>query len=114
MCDTLRLYGYTVLEARHGIEALQSATQHAGPIHLLVTDVVMPGMSGSEVAAHLSSQRPGVKVLYTSGYAEAGIVQHGVLDPGIAFLRKPFTPKALACAVREVLDAPQKSSKPAA
>jgi len=103
--DALQLQGYTVLEARHGIEALLIGHQHAGPIHLLVTDVVMPQMSGREVVKQLVAQRPSLKTLYVSGYTENAIVHHDILDPGTFFLPKPFTPDALARKVREVLDA---------
>jgi len=102
---TLERYGYAVLEARHGVEALVVAAQHPGPIHLLVTDVVMPQMSGPQVALQLASGRPDMKVLYMSGYADHAVVHHGVLDPGAAFLHKPFSLEVLASKVREVLDA---------
>jgi len=96
--------GYTVLVAAGGAEALQLATQHAGPIDLLVTDVVMPEMSGRELVHRLAEQRPQTRVLYMSGYADEAIERHGVLDPGTAFIQKPFTPAGLARKVREVLD----------
>jgi PAS domain S-box-containing protein len=96
--------GYTVLVAPEGREALRLAEQHAGPIHLLVADVVMPGMSGREVGLLLAPTRPEMKVLYVSGYADESIVQHGVLEPGLAFLQKPFSADALARKVRELLD----------
>ncbi len=99
--------GYTVLVSANGPEALRVAAQHAAPIHLLVTDVVMPGMSGREVGLLLAPRRPEMRVLYLSGYADESIVHHGVLEPGLAFLQKPFTPEGLARKVREVLDAPQ-------
>jgi PAS domain S-box-containing protein len=102
--EILEMSGYAVLEARHGAEALEVSNQHAGPIHLLVTDVVMPQMSGRELAQRLATLRPDVKVLYMSGYTDDAIVRHGVLASGIAFLSKPFTPDALALKVREVLD----------
>ncbi len=96
--------GYVVLEARQGAEALEISNRHAGTIHLLVTDVVMPQMSGRELAQRLATLRPELKVLYMSGYTDDAIVRHGVLASGIAFLSKPFTPNALALKVREVLD----------
>jgi PAS domain S-box-containing protein len=101
----LRSHGHTVLEASRGEEALATCQQHAGPIHLLLTDVVMPGMSGGQLAKRLASLYPEMKALYMSGYANGGIVHHGVLDADAAFLQKPFTPDALARKVREVLDA---------
>jgi PAS domain S-box-containing protein len=102
----LETHGYAVLAAADGPEALHVAEHHAGTIHILVTDVVMPGMSGREVGRRLAAERPGMRVLYVSGYADDLIVNHGVLEPGLAFLQKPFTPEALARRVREVLDAP--------
>jgi CheY-like chemotaxis protein len=102
--EVLEAHGYTVLEARHPGEALLIGEQHGGPIHLLLTDMVMPQMSGRELATRLTRLRPEVKVLYMSGYTDTGIVHGGALDPDTAFLQKPFTPDALARHVREVLD----------
>ena len=104
--DILQGSGYTVLEARQGNEALLVLERHAGPVHLLVTDVVMPQMGGRALAERLASLRPEMKVLYVSGYSEAAIAQHGVLDPGTAFMAKPFTADELTRKIREVLDAP--------
>jgi two-component system cell cycle sensor histidine kinase/response regulator CckA len=102
--ETLRLHGYTVLEARHGIEALLTGTRHLGPIHLLLTDVVMPQMSGPEVAEKLTSVRPEIKVLYMSGYPDHPVFAQGGIKRDTAFLQKPFTPNVLVQKVREVLD----------
>jgi PAS domain S-box-containing protein len=102
--QVLRQQGYTVLEAADGEEALHLAQTHAEDIHLLLTDVVMPHMSGRELANRLETIRPGTKVLFTSGYTDNTIAHHGMLDPGIAFLQKPFGPLALTRKVREVLD----------
>jgi DNA-binding NtrC family response regulator len=100
--------GYTLLTAQNGAQARQLAAAHSGPIHLLLTDVVMPGgLSGSQLAKELVSLRPDMKVLYMSGYTENAIVHHGVLDPGIAFLPKPFRPADLIGKVREVLNLAQ-------
>jgi len=96
--------GYTVLEAANAEEALGAAARHHGLIHLLVADVVMPGASGRELARRLAESRPDTKVLYVSGYTDDAIVRHGMLEPGLAFLQKPFSPDTLARKVREVLD----------
>jgi two-component system cell cycle sensor histidine kinase/response regulator CckA len=97
--------GYTVIEASGGDEAMHFAKQHERkPIHLLLTDVVMPGMSGGELAATLRVQHPSLKVLYMSGYTDNAIVHHGVLEEGINYIQKPFTLDALARKVRDVLD----------
>lgn len=102
--DTLALHGYTVLPARHGIEALLIGNQHSGPIHLLLIDVVMPQMNGREVVTHLAPGRPEMKVLYMSGYADDAMFHSWVLDAGIPYLQKPFAPDALVRKVRQVLD----------
>ena len=99
----LETRGYTVLLASHGEEALQLLERQPGRIDLLMTDVVMPGMSGRDLADRVAESRPDIKVLYLSGYTDEAIVRHGVLEPGIAFLQKPFTADVLARKVREVL-----------
>ncbi len=101
---SLEACGYTVLDAADGPAALQLSTRHAGGIDLLVTDVVMPGMSGRELAERLAPKRPAMKVLYTSGYTDDAMVRQGVLTAGVAFLQKPFVPETLARKVRDVLD----------
>jgi PAS domain S-box-containing protein len=110
----LERQGYTVLEAPDGEAALKVAGAHQGTIHLLLTDVVMPGLSGRHLAARLTQLLPGVQVLYMSGYTDDAIVHHGVLQPGIAYLQKPFTPDALARKVRGVLDGPDGGTSGAA
>ncbi|MGD0499605.1 MAG: PAS domain S-box protein [Bryobacteraceae bacterium] len=99
----LRQYGYRLLEAGSGAEALEIAAGFSEPIDLLVSDVVMPGMSGHELAARLAALRPSVKVLYISGYAAAAVITQGTLDPEAAYLAKPFTARQLTSKVREVL-----------
>jgi PAS domain S-box-containing protein len=99
----LAAQGYTVLAARGGREALQICAQHPDTIHLLVTDVVMPEMSGGELAELLVARRPALRVLYLSGYTPDAVVRHGVREGGTAFLQKPFTPASLAGKVYEVL-----------
>ena len=103
--QVLDRYGYAVLEAPNGDTALRLAAKHHGPIHLLLTDVIMPGLSGRELAEQLAQLRPDMRVLYVSGYADNAMVHHGILEAGIAYLQKPFTPEALARRVRDVLDA---------
>jgi two-component system, cell cycle sensor histidine kinase and response regulator CckA len=97
--------GYTVLEACRGDEALIHATRYADPIHLLLTDVVMPGMSGRDLADRLALTHPDARVLYMSGYTQDAIVHHGVVQAGVVLLQKPFSPGALLRKLREVLDA---------
>jgi two-component system cell cycle sensor histidine kinase/response regulator CckA len=101
--QSLKEVGYAILAAHGPAEAIRMSENHPGPIHLMVTDVIMPKMSGAQLAAHLSSQRPEMKVLYVSGYTDDTIVRHGVLDAGLSFLQKPFSPKTLAKKVGELL-----------
>jgi PAS domain S-box-containing protein len=101
--EVLRRHGYIVLEARHGVEALRAAERHTDDIHLMVTDVVMPHMSGRDLVERLSTVRPKMKVLFMSGYTDHAVM-HRDLTPGSAFIQKPFTPEAFARKVRAVLD----------
>jgi two-component system cell cycle sensor histidine kinase/response regulator CckA len=103
-CKILRTKGYEVLEAGSGSAALVLSEQHPGGIQLLLTDVLMPEMSGRDLAQRLARQRPEIRVLFMSGHTENAIVHHGVLKPGIAFIQKPFRLETLVHKVRKVLD----------
>jgi CheY-like chemotaxis protein len=100
---TLERQGYHVLFARDGAEALARAQEYGEPIHLLISDVIMPRMSGQDLAAALRTAFPQLRVLYISGYADQGLARRGVVDPEAFFLEKPFVATALAAKVREVL-----------
>jgi len=104
-CRILSRDGYSVISAGNGDGATKVCAEHDGPIHLLVSDVVMPGMNGPAVAQALSRMRPGLKVIYMSGYTDDAIVRHGVFTRDVPFLQKPFTPEQLTTKVREVLEA---------
>ena len=104
VCEVLEEEGYNVLRAPDGIEALKIARAFEAPIHLLVSDVIMPHMNGPELAAQLTALRPDIKVLYVSGYSDNDIGDHGVLDMKIELLQKPFTPQVLAWKVRDVIE----------
>jgi len=91
-------------EVGDGRSALTLLAQRGGPLHLLLTDVVMPEMNGRQLAEELTAARPDLKVLFMSGYADAAVMRHGALPPGVSYLPKPFTPEALARKVRAVLD----------
>jgi two-component system, cell cycle sensor histidine kinase and response regulator CckA len=99
----LKRQGYEILTAASGAEAIQIVQAHAGSISLLLTDVVMPNMSGRQLADVITRSRPGIKVLFLSGYTEEAIVNHGVLEEGVEFLTKPFSREGLGRKVREVL-----------
>jgi two-component system cell cycle sensor histidine kinase/response regulator CckA len=103
--EMLKRYGYHVLEAADGLTALQVAADYKETIHLLLTDVVMPDLSGRDLAERFRMLRPAMKVVFMSGYTDDAIVRHGILQEGIAYLQKPFTPVSLAKKVRVVLDA---------
>jgi len=101
-----RRKGYEVLVATDGLDALKVSESHAGTIDLLLTDVVMPGLSGPEAAQRLAARRPQMKTLYVSGYTDASVVRLGAARGEVAFLRKPITPSMLTGRIREILDAP--------
>ncbi len=102
--QVLERHGYTVLEAPSAESALDIAARYSGTIHLLLTDVIMPGMNGRELATRLADLRPDARVIFMSGYTDDAVVHHGVLDSGATYVQKPFTPDAIARKVREVLD----------
>ena len=105
-CDVLKAQGYEVLRASNGQHALHVAREHKGsPIRLVITDVIMPLMGGKMMAEWLKSTYPDLKILFTSGYTDDAITHHGVLEPEVEFLPKPYTPATLARKVREMLDA---------
>jgi CheY-like chemotaxis protein len=99
----LKRLGYTVLLASSGAEALEKSREHQGEIALLLTDVIMPNMSGAELAGELRRSRPDIKIVYVSGYTEHTVSHHGVLDANVTFLAKPFSREALAKKLRETL-----------
>ena len=104
--EVLRAHGYSVLAAAGPDDALRQARQHAGPLDLLISDVIMPGMNGPQLAAALQAVRPQLRVLYISGHADAAVTRAAALAPGIEFLHKPFAPESLAAKVRQALDPP--------
>jgi two-component system, cell cycle sensor histidine kinase and response regulator CckA len=105
--EVLERAGYTVLEAHVPADALLIARRHVGIIDLLLTDVIMPGMSGRTLAENIAAERPETKIVFMSGYTDDAIVRHGVLEPGIHFVEKPFMPGVLTAKIREVLDSPE-------
>jgi CheY-like chemotaxis protein len=112
-CRGLRERGYTVLEARDGWEALERVESAREPIDLVISDVVMPQLSGRELGSRLAVLQPELPVLYMSGYTGDDVIQRGLLEPGVPFQQKPFTPEGLARKVREMLDgrgAPRRTS----
>lgn len=103
ICETLEAFGYSVIEAESPDTSLQSALAYQGTIHLLLTDVIMPGMNGRELYERLAAVRPDLRVLYMSGYTDSVIVHHAVLDKGVNYLQKPFTVQSLIHKIRSVL-----------
>lgn len=101
---TLRSHGYTVLAASSGAEALALLKAHSGDLHLLLTDISMPGLSGGELAEAVAAERPSVKLLFMSGFSAGAALHDSVREEGVAFLAKPFVPNVLLRKVREVLD----------
>jgi CheY-like chemotaxis protein len=101
----LREHGYTVIEARHGADALRQLERRGAAVDLVISDVVMPEMGGRELGRRLAELRPALPILFISGYTGEDVIQRGLLDPGVPFQQKPFAPESLACKVREMLDA---------
>ncbi len=108
-CDFLQSHGYRVLQATDAGHALRLAEENPTRVQLLLSDVVMPGMRGTELASRVLQLNPAVRVLYVSGYTDNAIVQQGFLEPGTNFLSKPFSRDSLLRKVRQVLDAPVKN-----
>jgi DNA-binding NtrC family response regulator len=106
--EFLQSSGYTVLDAPNGDDALRMARSYSDTIHLMITDVVMPRMGGPKLAEELSTERPEMKVLFVSGYAENTVLQHGTIDMASQFLQKPFTLKSLARKINDVLHSAEK------
>jgi len=107
---TLEGSGYTVVEARDVGEATQLASEYEGPIDFLITDLIMPEMSGRDLARQVAQLRPDVRVLFMSGYSDHTVLRQGMLSPDMQFLAKPFTRESLLDKVREILDAPEPGS----
>jgi CheY-like chemotaxis protein len=105
---SLLRFGYTVLSAENGDDALRLARDYQGRIHLLLTDIMMPGLNGLEVAKGVTRVRPGIRIFFMSGYADQDLVQQGLLDPETHLLQKPFTPQELGERVRAILDLPER------
>jgi CheY-like chemotaxis protein len=112
--DELRKLGYTVVEAKNGVEACLIASQQVGSLHLLLTDMVMPGMGGRELAQNLSVIKPDLRILFMSGYTDDVGILASHEEGSTAFLQKPFTPEVLARTIRSLLDARVPASKSAA
>jgi DNA-binding NtrC family response regulator len=105
MCQrVLESAGYTVVAASGPVQAIVAAERHRGPIHLLLSDVVMPGMNGKDLQARIEELIPGVRTLFMSGYTADVVANRGVLDEGVSFLQKPFTPRDLTRRVRQTID----------
>jgi CheY-like chemotaxis protein len=109
----LEVFGYNVLEAVDGLEALKVCNEYPGNIHLLVTDTVMPNLGGSELAKRVADIRPKMRVLFTSGYTDDAVIKSGVLTSEAAVLQKPVPPQGLAAKVREVLQSQRPRGNPA-
>jgi len=107
----LTISGYAVLTAADGTQALQALERHGQPVDLLLTDVVMPGMSGRQLAQEVARRKMARRTLFISGYTDEALGRHGILQPGLAFLNKPFSHAALAHKIREVLDGPIEQAK---
>ncbi|MFW5958330.1 MAG: response regulator, partial [Desulfosalsimonas sp.] len=100
----LKQHGYNVIESEDVYNAIELSKNYEASIHLMIVDVIMPGMKGPEVYRTVAAHHPGIKVLYMSGYTDNVIAHHGILEDGVQFIQKPFSVKALAAKIREVLD----------
>jgi DNA-binding response OmpR family regulator len=114
VCNTLATRGYRVLEAKSPLDAISIVEHYEQPIHLLLTDMVMPQMSGKVLATHIVELHPETRVLYMSGYSDEEIIRHGILEPGSLPIPKPFAPGALLWRVRASLDADRPGGPPTA
>ena len=114
VCRILASAGYSLLVARDGDEALATAERHRGPIHLLLSDMVLPGGNGPETLRHVQASRPRTKILFMSGYTDHALVHREAVPPSENFIQKPFTPHALTKKIREILDAPEEALEPLA
>lgn len=102
----LKRFGFQVLSAPSGHDAVRLAQTHPGPIDLVLTDIMMPGMNGVELAQIVSTHRPAVHVVFMSGYADQDLIRKGLLESGTHFLQKPFSPRELSCRLRDILGQP--------
>jgi two-component system, cell cycle sensor histidine kinase and response regulator CckA len=105
ICEILRSKGYQVLESTKGDEAIRIAQSFGGPLQLVVADVILPEMSGPDVVRKVQEAKPDIRALFISGYTDEAVFRHGIVEPGMMFLSKPFVPEDLARKVREVLQA---------
>ena len=109
--QTLQEFGYHLIMAHDGLDAIDKANEFQGTIHLLLTDVVMPNLSGKDLSLEIKKLRPNIKICFMSGYTNNAIVHHGILDQNTNFIQKPFTPDDLLKKIRSILDTPAKEPR---